>query len=461
MITEEKFIGLVENLTGQKSRLLISSKFHEPENPFLKSGLGYSQFNEVLLSLGYNRVSYSFFQYLVNGDVKYSPKSQIESYEQFEDGINRFRSLAILFFGSIIKAYSTLSQDEGKLSLYIYSSNKIDEDIYKVRHAPIIPIDTIPPEHTYYLGYIVKSELERKKAVETSAEIEDELKLLEETREKGKRNHEAYLASDILDVYVATSMRLKHEYVYVNRITKEIFNHETLKPFNLRYFDPTQAYCEERIDKGLSEALMLKRAKCTIYLAQESDTLGKDSELASTLAQGKPVIAFVPFGDECYLNTLYSDIKQTMPTTHSNNQILLEMLKLISPHKAWTEPNITELILKPEKIDEIELKKIVAIELENHYNKRAEILKDQHPLGIQVNLETGVANGVLVVRRIEDCVQLLKDIFLRSLRFNFKTDVNNGKTYHHLIETISDCSYRIITGDDLLTNSFWNYYFNG
>ena len=46
--------------------------------------------------------------------------------------------------------------------------------------------------------------------------------------------------------------------------------------------------------EGLAEALMLRRAACTIYFAQENDTLGKDSELASTLAQGKPVIAFVP-----------------------------------------------------------------------------------------------------------------------------------------------------------------------
>jgi hypothetical protein len=39
---------------------------------------------------------------------------------------------------------------------------------------------------------------------------------------------------------------------------------------------------------------MLKRARCTVYSVQDTDTLGKDSELASTLAQGKPVIAYVP-----------------------------------------------------------------------------------------------------------------------------------------------------------------------
>ena len=62
----------------------------------------------------------------------------------------------------------------------------------------------------------------------------------------------------------------------------------------LRYFDPTQSHLDFRIDKGLIEGLMLKRAACTVYMVQETDTFGKDSELASTLAQGKPVIAFIP-----------------------------------------------------------------------------------------------------------------------------------------------------------------------
>ena len=63
---------------------------------------------------------------------------------------------------------------------------------------------------------------------------------------------------------------------------------------NLRFFDPTQSYMSNRVNKGLVESLMLKRAKCTVYSVQDTDTLGKDSELAATLAQGKPVIAYVP-----------------------------------------------------------------------------------------------------------------------------------------------------------------------
>lgn len=39
-----------------------------------------------------------------------------------------------------------------------------------------------------------------------------------------------------------------------------MFQQEPVKGLKLRYFDPTQAFCEDRIDKGLVEGLMLKRA---------------------------------------------------------------------------------------------------------------------------------------------------------------------------------------------------------
>ena len=97
-----------------------------------------------------------------------------------------------------------------------------------------------------------------------------------------------------MDVYVATSMRKPIDFWNVHHFASKLFTSPLLKDLKLRWFDPTQAYCPNRLDKGLVEALMLKRARCTIYLAQESETLGKDSELATTLVQGKPVIAYVP-----------------------------------------------------------------------------------------------------------------------------------------------------------------------
>src|SRR6185437_9301889 len=121
--------------------------------------------------------------------------------------------------------------------------------------------------------------------------IQDEIR---ESRRRGWLNTSHYLALDYMDVYVATSMRERWEFEDVHTISNEIFSQPVLRDLNLRYFDPTQSFLENRVDKGIVEALMLKRARCTIYMAQETDTFGKDSELATTLAQGKPVIVFVP-----------------------------------------------------------------------------------------------------------------------------------------------------------------------
>jgi hypothetical protein len=97
-----------------------------------------------------------------------------------------------------------------------------------------------------------------------------------------------------MDVYFATSMRRAWEYKDLFDFIDELMSRPELKDLNIRYFDPTQCYTANRVNKGLVEALMLKRARCTVYSVQDTDTLGKDSELASTLAQGKPVIAYIP-----------------------------------------------------------------------------------------------------------------------------------------------------------------------
>ena len=67
-----------------------------------------------------------------------------------------------------------------------------------------------------------------------------------------------------------------------------------MKPLNLRYFNPTQSWIDDRVAKGLVEALMLRRSSLAVYMAQKGDTFGKDSEASVALGQGKAVIVFVP-----------------------------------------------------------------------------------------------------------------------------------------------------------------------
>jgi hypothetical protein len=197
----------------------------------------------------------------------------------------RFQKLALLLFGNVKFAFKRFRLHPTELEDCLVEIEPRGVETFCARHLPIHPIEPITPQDTYLLGYLIEGKIRDR--LHASPQDHEAL-ALEAKRiaavERGKRNQSAYLVSDHLDVYVATSMREPHEYLAVNELCRVIFEHPSLAPLKLRWFDPTQAYCQDRIDKGLAEALMLKRAN-TVYLVQESDTLGKDSELASTLAQ--------------------------------------------------------------------------------------------------------------------------------------------------------------------------------
>jgi hypothetical protein len=332
---------------------------------------------------------------------------------------------------------------------------------FELRHEPVHRLEKIPGEDTYWLGYLVQREINEK--LEENPGDPEALRQQQkwlEIVDIGKRNQEAYLASDHLDVYVATSMRRRHEYLQVSEWTQRIFDSEELAKLKLRWFDPTQAYCEERIDKGLSEALMLKRASCTLYFAQESDTLGKDSELASTLAQGKPVIAFVPESTEeaarRFLDLVYRSYG--IQTDREKVDALLDQMKIFDPDSPWQDKDVRAWIDDPEAADPKVLEERLVGRIQTHYNKRASTLKKHHPLGIQVNLETGVANGVLVARTEKECAQLIHGVVTRSLEFEPQPEEIGGKIYWLLREVRTRSICRVMTGDELLTNTFWNFY---
>src|SRR5205807_1540880 len=109
----------------------------------------------------------------------------------------------------------------------------------------------------------------------------------------GLQNARTYMAMHDLNLYVATSMREPLHFTTNWAFVQGLFHAGHLSDWNLRYFDPTQAFLPDRIQKGLLECLMIKRAQLTVYNAQESDTFGKDSEAGVTLAQAKPVVVFV------------------------------------------------------------------------------------------------------------------------------------------------------------------------
>lgn len=464
------FIDHVRLLTGQRAPL-SSANFvpvHD-KTLFGGGGLDYSQFNELLLTLGYDRITRAFFNHFfippgkrkrIN-DIDKDTPFRIESATGFQTAVEEYRKFAMFKYGNFQFAFKTLSSmNSESISSVLAEYLPISEEVYEKRPVPLIDLDEIKREDTYLLGYIAGSQVkglqEKKERGEPLAEAERSLidrRAL--AMSQGVRNYRKYLTDDYMDVYIATSMRRKEDFFAVYDFVKGVFSHQLIKSLNLRHFDPTQADPQDKLAKGLIEGLMVKRAKCTIYCAQESDTFGKDSELAATLAQGKPVIAYVPKITDLaeYQGHLKKMVRECAET--NEGAYLRDILFDRHPRCVQDKPEILEANISYEAmIQEL------ASRDQGLYDERGQILHEIHPLSLQINLQTGVANGVIVVRSVDECAQILRGIVLRNLEFSIDSVKAGeaGTDSYVLREKLTGSVFRVVTGDPLLTNSFWNFY---
>jgi len=313
--------------------------------------------------------------------------------------------------------------------------------------------------------------------------IERRRDYVDEIQIRAARNQDVYLTWDHMDVYFATSMRKPWEFSDLYDFIAELMDRPELSDLkrNLRYFDPTQCFTSNRINKGLVEALMLKRARCTVYSVQDTDTLGKDSELAATLAQGKPVIAYVPDEpvgkrikeleaedpstvQERLRFVLYADERFSSEVSPEDFALVRDFTGLVdfvhgTAFRSMPDILEVEQFKASHQAELSSICRIVAAAEKRIYDSRATTLESKHPLGIQVNLSTGVANGVLVVRSVEKCAELLRAILTRTLRLQVEYD---GKDKMWCLrEAVSGSIFRVVTGSAKIDNSFWNFYLRG
>ena len=344
----------------------------------------------------------------------------------------------------------------------------------------------------------------RQEAQRLAPKTADQITTMADTQQKALENMAFYLASDHMDVYMATSMRSDADFVSVNAFAKTLFDSPKIKSLKLRYFNPTQSWIDDRIAKGLIEALMLRRASATIYMAQKSDTFGKDSEASVALGQGKPVIVYVPklvfpesdidtealfsksrtdltnlltSGDQedidssideqalfgkiltTSLNKLDPQQLATIAKNHWADFDLIEEQTRIpeshrSSYRAWLKDAIdgsqSTVDIKPFHESLVSLFVSNAITFE----KRAKLFREIHPLALQVILSTGVLNGILVVRTVEQCAEVLSQLVHNNIGVDFRKEDMN----YRLVEKVTGSTIRVISRHKLLLNAFATHY---
>lgn len=305
---------------------------------------------------------------------------------------------------------------------------------------------------------------------------------IDTAKSNGELNTTIYLTMHDIDVYMATSMRDPIHFTSNSSFISSLFGHELLKELNLRFFDPTQSFLEDRIQKGLVESLMIKRSRVTVYNAQETDSFGKDSEASVALSQGKDVIVYVArlFSDNEEFLKLYSALD------NNSSMSLDDFLKQLI-HKEYLKEEEIPMFTAPGKTkgDCIETvakrasesllakleKNVINAELA-HYGyrcenddelpqfvsnliarleKRALTFKEVHPLSFQISAENGVARGVFVVRSVDHCAMILSGLLLGGLEY----DLSEDKFNYILTEKITRTPIRVVVKEPTLTAAFW------
>lgn len=402
---------------------------------------------------------------------------------------------------SFLKEVAGKVEAEGKNSIYTYSEKK------RRKMSSLLRKLGSRLEHDFVSPLFTPDGAALRRESETIAPKADEdLDRIAESQACAQRNLARYLAADYLDVYVATSMRNDADFVSVNRFVRELFSHPDVKPLNLRYFNPTQSWIDDRVAKGLVEALMLRRSSITVYMAQKSDTFGKDSEASVALGQGKPVIVYVPklafarvdseeIGamdrgtlERCIAAEGDADDAEPDPTMDHDALVArlltlrlaqvpaTEFPKLVRCHWAdfdlYGEDHRIEDLLEREAyrawLDDVIQRAAepapaggliaavigILVATAVRFEGRASLFKDVHPLALQVILSTRVLNGILVARSVEACAGLVESLIKNQLGFRLEIDENN----YRLVETTTGSTARVISRHALITNAFGAFY---
>lgn len=392
---------------------------------------------------------------------------------------------------------------EGKAAVGAYSEKKrrqVDSLLRKfgssIQHGLLSPLFVPDPDAL------------QREADALAPKAAGDLERMARTQEVAQRNLARYLSADYMDVYVATSMRVDADFVSVNEFATALFANDEVRPLKLRYFNPTQSWIEDRIAKGLVEALMLRRADFTIYMAQKGDTFGKDSEASVALGQGKPVIVYVPrlrfdpagldteelglksrdelrrallaegeaddkdvddsVDDQALLSRIVSvklsraSLEQLAVVARTvwadfdlyGEAIRIEDDKRRERYRKWLDSTRQDVLATPlpEDLREEFVRILVATAV--RFEQRARTFREIHPLALQVILSSGVLNGMLVVRSVESCASLLRRLIRNELELDLHVDEDN----YRLVERSSRSTLRVVSRHRLIANAFSTFY---
>lgn len=89
--------------------------------------------------------------------------------------------------------------------------------------------------------------------------------------------------------------------------------------------------------------------------------------------------------------------------------------------------------------------------------QRSRFYREVHPLSRLIEFETGIAVGAMVTDSLSEVSELLHRIFENKMEYRLE---HTKKGYLKLKETLTGSVVRLQTSDQMLSETFWNHYYN-
>jgi hypothetical protein len=115
--------------------------------------LGFSQFNELLLSVGLDKLSATQFRFIFDGTGT-SAAPTVCSLDQLQEGVLRFQKLTLYTYGNVKKAYKEFSRNEMVLNEWLDFLIPLKTTSFENRRNSFLGIQEIDSSNRPLLGYL-------------------------------------------------------------------------------------------------------------------------------------------------------------------------------------------------------------------------------------------------------------------------------------------------------------------
>jgi hypothetical protein len=375
-----------------------------------------------------------------------SGNKEIRSLEHLKWGLRRLYTDGLLYFGNVRAAYRVLrTMTESQLRAFFHGQ-KVDTEAVK-RRGPPLRLAPISKDDRYLI-----SEQACKSygmTPETTSELKEVLvKAWEEhQRQKGGR---IPIRSLLDGSYVKST--------YADRQPQFLFSADdildvqigSISELESKYGEVARAFQNARAAALKNTKLYLSMVNdLDVYVATSMRTRQDFRDMAKACEQ--------IFGDRRLkdLHVRYFDPTMSAAEGHEDKGLIECLMVKCARALVYCAGSRDSYGKDAEAAMALSLGKPVIFYCD--HEQRTRFYRDVHPLSRLIEFDTGIAVGAMVTDRIEDVSELLVRIFENRMEYELSQP---RPGYLRLIEKLTKSVVRLQTSNELLMETFWNYYQN-